>query len=222
MNRPQPVQRIAHRGAKREFAENTLPAFRRAVERGAQAIELDVHATADGVVIVHHDSAVSLAGGRRRVIAESSWRGLTHMKKAIPRLSDVLETVPERVTLYIELKGSGVERPVADLIRGSSRCAVHSFDHAAVARMRELAPDVPRGILLDEYPPDVVASMKFAGARDVWPEWKLIDERLVASVHAAGGRVIAWTVNSRETAEHLAALGVDGVCTDDVRLLEGL
>src|SRR5439155_7107203 len=50
------VQRIAHRGAKREFPENTLPAFQRAFERGADAIELDVHATRDGVVVVHHDA----------------------------------------------------------------------------------------------------------------------------------------------------------------------
>jgi glycerophosphoryl diester phosphodiesterase len=222
MNQPRPVERIAHRGAKREFAENTLPAFRRAVARGAQGIELDVHATADGVVIVHHDPEARLVAGRRRVIAESSWRSLTLFKKAIPRLSDVLETVPEAVTLYVELKGSGVERHVADLIRGSARCAVHSFDHGAVARMRELAPDVPRGILFDRHPTDVESAMEYAGARDVWPEWNSIDEQLVARVHAAGGRVIAWTVNDREAAVRLAALGVDGVCTDDVRLLDDL
>jgi glycerophosphoryl diester phosphodiesterase len=64
--------------------------------------------------------------------------------------------------------------------------------------------------------------MEYAGARDVWPEWNSIDEQLVARVHAAGGRVIAWTVNDREAAVRLAALGVDGVCTDDVRLLDDL
>lgn len=219
MNLPHPVERIAHRGAKRELPENTLPAFQRAVERGATAIELDVHATADGVVVVHHDAQVALPGGRRRVIAESSWRELTLFKKAIPRLSDVLEAVPEAVTLYVELKGAGVERHVAEVIRGAPRCAVHSFDHEAIARMRELAPDVPRGILFDQRPAAVEAAMEYADARDVWPEWNLVDEQLVARVHAAGGRVIAWTVNDRETAARLAALGVDGLCTDDVRLL---
>jgi glycerophosphoryl diester phosphodiesterase len=88
--------------------------------------------------------------------------------------------------------------------------------------MSKLAPELPRGILFDHYPADVEASMRYAGARDVWPNWRLIDQRLVSTVHAAGGRVIAWTVNGRSAAERLAALGVDGLCTDDVRLLEGL
>ena len=88
--------------------------------------------------------------------------------------------------------------------------------------MAAIAPEIPRGILFDERPADVVASMRATQARDVWPNWRLIDLRLVGQVHGAGGRVIAWTVNSREAARDLAALGVDGLCTDDVRLLDGL
>lgn len=222
MNEPQRVERIAHRGANREFAENTLPAFVRAGERGADAVELDVHATADGVVVVHHDPDVGLSVFGRRGIAELEWPELHRAAGDIPRLSDVLQAVPESVTLYVELKGSGVERLTAAELGASPRCAVHSFDHPAVARMRELAPEIPRGILFDHYPADVEESMRFASARDVWPEWRLIDERLVSTVHAAGGRVIAWTVNSRREAERLVRLGVDGLCSDDVRLLEGL
>jgi glycerophosphoryl diester phosphodiesterase len=56
----------------------------------------------------------------------------------------------------------------------------------------------------------------------VWPEWRLIDRTLVDQVHAANGRVIAWTVNDRAAAQELIAIGVDGLCTDDVRLLDGL
>lgn len=219
---PRPVEHIAHRGAKRELAENTIAAFRRAVERGADAIELDVHATSDGVVVVHHDPELELPAGRRRVIAESTWRDVTHMLGALPRLTDVLEAVPERVGLYVEIKGAAIEPMVAEALRGSARCVVHSFDHTAIALMSRILPEVPRGILFDHYPADIEASMRFASARDVWPEWSLIDERLVSSVHALGGRVIAWTVNSREDAARLVALGVDGLCTDDVRLLEGL
>jgi glycerophosphoryl diester phosphodiesterase len=223
MHQAQRVERIAHRGAKRELAENTLPAFRRAMERGAHALELDVHATTDGVVVVHHDPDLAAGGPRgERAIARLDWPDLAAANPEIPRLSDVLEAVPERVSLYIELKGAGVEAPAADLIRGSTRCAVHSFDHAAVRRVRELAPDLPRGILFDTYPADVEASMRYAGARDVWPEWRLVDERLVAAVHDAGGRVLAWTVNDRDAAARLIRLGVDGICSDDVRLLDDL
>lgn len=222
MNRVLPLEHIAHRGAKTERVENTVPAFERAVELRADAIELDVHVTSDGVVVVHHDPELMLRNIGRRAITELSWSELSAAGTHVPRLADVLAAVPERVAMYVELKGVGVETAVAELVRHSRRCAVHSFDHGAIARMRQIAPELPRGILFEHYPADVEASMRYAGARDVWPEWRLIDERLVSTVHGAGGRVIAWTVNTRDAAVRLQTLGVDGVCSDDVRLLDGL
>jgi glycerophosphoryl diester phosphodiesterase len=223
------VERIGHRGAKRELRENTLAAFQRAFERGADAIELDVHATEDGVVVVHHDPDLGpqmgpLAGRR---IAELRWGDFQAAQLAddltVPTLAQVLAATPPTATVYVEIKGADIEQLVADAIRnGSARCAVHSFDHAAIVRMAAIAPEIQRGILFDERPTDVVASMRAAQARDVWPNWRLVDQALVDQIHAAGGRVIAWTVNSREAASDLAALGVDGVCTDVVRLLDGL
>jgi glycerophosphoryl diester phosphodiesterase len=122
--------------------------------------------------------------------------------------------------VYVEIKGAGIEQQVADVLRGSrARTAVHSFDHEAIVRMREIAPDIPRGILFDDEHADVASAMQRTGARDVWPNWKLIDAALVAAVHATGGRVIAWTVNDAGVAVRLAALGVDGLCGDDVRVL---
>jgi len=138
---------------------------------------------------------------------------------AIPSLRQVLDAVGERATVYVELKGSNSERATLDVIAASgTRCAVHSFDHDAVARASRLAPGVRRGILFDAYPIDVQAAMRDNKALDVWPEWSLIDAPLVERVHAHGGRVIAWTVNATTAAEHLVSLGVDGLCGDDVRL----
>lgn len=224
-----PVEHIAHRGAKRELPENTLGAFRRAFERGADAIELDVHATRDGVVVIHHDpdlgrSFGSLAG---RAIAGLDWSALGALgiaeELAVPTLAQLLTIMPNGATAYVELKGDGIERLVADVVRASSaRCAVHSFDHEAIRRLREIAPEIPRGILLDALPDDLDGAIAATGARDVWPNWRLIDALLVNQIHAAGARVIAWTVNGRGVAEDLVAHGVDGLCTDDVGLLEGL
>jgi glycerophosphoryl diester phosphodiesterase len=226
---PVPLERIGHRGAKRELPENTLPAFARAFERGADAIELDVYATRDGVVVVHHDPALARSAGplRAREIAGLSWAEVSKVELAsgigIPRLADVLSAVPTGRTVYVEIKGANIEPLVAAAIAESpARCAVHAFDHEAVKRMRTLAPDLPRGILLDQGSADIEAMMRDAGARDVWPEWTLIDRELADRVHGAGGRVIAWTVNDRSAAEQLIALGVDGLCSDDVRLFDGL
>jgi glycerophosphoryl diester phosphodiesterase len=221
-----PVERIAHRGAKREFPENSLPAFRRAFERGAKGIELDVHATADGVVVVHHDPDIRARGPLnrflRRPIAELESAQLERTELApgvgIPTLADVLAGVPKGGSVYVEIKASNIEQLVADVIRASSTvCAVHSFDHSAIARLGEIAPEIPRGILFEKRSLDLRAAMDATGARDVWPQWKLVDESLVAAVHAAGGRVIPWTVNARAEASRLVDLGVDGLCGDDVR-----
>jgi glycerophosphoryl diester phosphodiesterase len=221
------VERIGHRGAPREFAENSLQAFRRAFERGADAVELDVHATSDGEVVVHHDPTVgrganSYAGS---AIAELALAQLRAVRLAdgvgIPTLAQVLGIVPAGRRVYVEIKGEGIEELVAAVIKNSAvECAVHSFDHATIARIRQLAPEIPRGILYDHRAIDIEAAMWDTGARDVWPNWKLIDRETVDRVHARGGRVVAWTVNSAAAAGDLAAIGVDGVCTDDVRLLD--
>src|SRR4051794_8964248 len=105
------IERIAHRGAKREFHENTVPAFQRAYELGADAVELDVHATADGVVVVHHDPAVR-SGVRKVEIARTDWAELSALVLAggtrMPRLTDVLAITPPGRTVYVEIKGAGI------------------------------------------------------------------------------------------------------------------
>ena len=221
------VERIGHRGAPREYPENTLPAFERAIERGADAIELDVHVTVDGVPVVHHDPDVRAeAGGASmtRTLARMTWEEVTRVEVVpgigIPSLEQVLAAVGNRATVYVELKGSNSERATLDVITATgAHCAVHSFDHAAITRAARLAPAVRRGILFDAYPEDIDAAMRDSGAFDVWPEWTLIDVPLIERVRARGGRVIAWTVNATSAAEQLIRLGVDGLCGDDIRLL---
>ncbi|HEX6533748.1 MAG TPA: glycerophosphodiester phosphodiesterase [Gemmatimonadaceae bacterium] len=216
---------VAHRGAPRERPENTLPAFLRALELGADGIELDVHGTKDGVVVVHHDEVPratapsgALAGRRIDTLRFDELQGFSIRGIArIPTLEEVLAVLEGRVDVFIEIKGTGIERAVVDIVRASRdpcRCAVHSFRHDAVARVGELAPEIRRGILFDRPLPDVPAAMRAVGAMDAWPQWELVDAPLVRAVHDAGGRVIPWTVNRPESARALAGLGVDALCSD--------
>ncbi|HVX41809.1 MAG TPA: glycerophosphodiester phosphodiesterase [Gemmatimonadaceae bacterium] len=222
------MQRIAHRGAKREFPENTIPAFRRAFERGADAVELDVHATRDGVVVVHHDEVLHAAAGLPSArIADLTWAELRTVQLApaigVPTLTDVIAAAPASSTLYVEIKGAEIESLVAPILsRAAVACAVHSFDHEAIARIRGIAPGIPRGILFERTVPDLESVLARTGARDVWPHWSLIDAPLLSRAHELGARVIAWTVNDRAVAASLAAMGVDGLCGDDVRLFDDL
>jgi glycerophosphoryl diester phosphodiesterase len=218
---------IAHRGASRERIENTMPAFARAVELGADGIELDVHATRQGVVVVHHDPVPrgtpeypSLAG---IPIADLALKELRMISLApntgIPTLAQVLRAVAPPVRIYIEIKGRGIESAVVETVRasrGPERCAVHGFDHRVVPNVHAIAPEIPGGILSASYLIDPVHALRVAGARDYWIWWEHVDQTTCDAVHAVGGWVIVWSVNVPEAAVRIAALGVDGLCTDDV------
>lgn len=214
--------RIAHRGMPRRAPENTIASFALALDAGADGIELDVHATRDGVVVVHHDPA--LRDGRL-IAAESLEALLSSSDSAgalMPTLGEVCDFVRNRAELFVEVKGAGSERAVLEIMRWhGGRFAIHSFDHGLIARLRALDPTLRLGVLFEELPDDVAQLMATTGARDVWPHAPLVTPQLVAQVHAGGGRVIAWTVNDAGVAEQLASIGVDGLCGDDVRILPG-
>jgi len=212
---------IGHRGSPRDHRENTLRSFRRAFDAGAEAIELDVHGTSDGAVVIHHDAVTNSRpgeSGRMVAIAATTLSTLREIPIAdgpIPTLAELLAQTPEDRTVFVEVKAKGIEAAVVSVIRtAAKRCAVHSFDHRVARRVREVAPEIPVGILQTSYPIDPLRPMHDAGARDLWQHWELIDSELVECVHADGGRVIAWTVNDGDVARRLMSWRVDAICTD--------
>jgi glycerophosphoryl diester phosphodiesterase len=200
--------------------ENTLPSFALALEAGADGLELDVHATRDGIVVVHHDAALA----NDLAIADVTFAELRRHEAApgvaIPTLQELCALVQGRATLFVEIKGDGIERLVLAALTGyEGDLAIHSFDHALVRRTHALDPALRLGILFENAPFDMARAMVDTGATDVWPHWPLVTPALVSAVHAEGGRVIPWTVNDPTHARRLAALGVDALCGDDVTLL---
>lgn len=216
------IERVAHRGSPRECVENTLDGFLLALEHGANSVELDVHCSADREVVVFHDHHVQ---GRR--VSEMSWKELSRIDLGggvkMPLLADVLSAIDNRAMVYVELKGAAIEREVLETAsRHGALFALHSFDHDAIARVARIAPEVRRGVLLDRELPDAHQALRESIARteasDVWPHWSLVDQALTALAHQLGARVITWTVNTGDVAESVLRAGVDGICTDDVRL----
>jgi len=212
---------IGHRGSPRDHRENTLPSFKRAFQAGAEAIELDVHGTADGVVVIHHDPATNSRPGEsgpRVAIGDATLSALREIPindGPIPTLAELLAVVPDGGDVYVEVKASGIEEAVVSVIQASAkRCAVHSFDHRIARRVRELAPEIPVGILQTSYPIDPLRPLRDAHARDLWQHSELIDRPLIERIHADGRRVIAWTVNDPDLARRLVLWGIDGICTD--------
>jgi glycerophosphoryl diester phosphodiesterase len=223
--------------------ENSIPAFLRALELGADAIELDVHATIDGTVVVHHNASLSVPSGSTtpaRPIAgtperEASGPSIADLSASdlrnfplsndipIPTLSDALEALGGKVVIYVEIKAPNIEPLVVRCIRKSAAgCAVHSFDHRIVRNVKRIFPAIRTGVLEVARHVDPVASLLATGAQDLWQQVDYIDEDLVVQAHSRDAAVIAWTVNDPAQWKTLTALGVDGICTDRVGELAAL
>ncbi len=195
-----------------------MAAFHRAIELGADGIELDVHVTRDGAFAVHHDPDIPglgpIASHRAREIVQHR----LPTGEPVPLLPEVI-TLAEAVDLWIEVKALGAHHDDAllRLIAAAPeprRCAVHSFDHRIVRRLGQRAPGLRTGALLVARLNDPVRELEASGAAALWQEWSQIDDELVAEVHASGRMLIAWTVDAPGDLERLGALGVDGLCTN--------
>jgi len=208
--------------------ENTTPSFAEALRLRADAIELDVHVTADGLPVVHHDPVLSArvtpAAFVRKPIASIDRASVASIDLGagarIPTLAEVLKVMRGKKA-YVEVKEGDIQA-VADAIDASgTTCAVHSFDHDAIASARRLAPHIPRGVLFDAWPQSPAAIVERTAARDVWPKNSLLTPARVKELQGLGCRVIVWTVNDAGRIRELTEWGVDGICTDDLTLFTG-
>jgi glycerophosphoryl diester phosphodiesterase len=233
---------VAHRGALQAAPENTLEAFRRAVEAGADAIEVDVHLTADGELAVIHDPTLDRTTDRTTTVAtatmadlraaDAGWAfpgeagdypfrgtGLT-----IPTLPEVVAWLPAEVGLAVEIKAPAAADGVVAALEGSavraaSAVTVMSFQEPAINRVRELAPDIPTGLLL--VPGDLVdRGLKWVvehGHAAVLPYDVDLAGDPTPTVELAaawGARVGCYVVNDPERMQQLAAAGLWGFVTD--------
>ena len=224
-SKPDSPEAISHRGLHTSLPENSLPAFEAAIQAGAQGIELDIHASADKVLFVHHDFFVQTPDGLAPITTLDS-AAISSIRlagdAAIPTLDQTLEAIADRAKVYVEIKGRNIEEAVTRCFRRHSafldNYAVHSFDHRSAKRMLELSPNVRTGVLQGSYPIDSCSVLRIAGAVDLWQHVEFVDDELVQNIHTCGGRVIVWTANTERQWESLANAGVDGICTDRVDL----
>jgi len=207
---------IAHRGASGHAYENSLAAFHKAVALGADGVELDIHATLDGVLLVHHDSMVPGVGRIPDLPAAAFSHHRLPNQEPIPTLAQALELLGD-LEVWVEVKTLPPDSDaslLATLAAGPApmNYAVHGFDHRIVARLGNQRPELPRGVLLASYLVDTLPALHAAGADTLWMETHLIDEALVALIHEDGARITAWTANDDQEIHRLAALGVDAIC----------
>jgi glycerophosphoryl diester phosphodiesterase len=220
---------VAHRGASRaEPPGNTVAAFRRARELGADWVELDVRVTVDQARAVHHDAA--LPDGR--VICEVA---AAELPDAVPLLAAALAAC-EGLGVNVEIKSSpddpdfDVDRGAADLVVAEldgfdrTRLLVTSFDLGMVDRVRTLDPSLPTGLLAFELA-DPARAVEVAAERGhvaINPWDPFVDDAFMVLARDAGLAVNVWTVNDPDRMRELVDLGVDAIITDVPDVLAGL
>lgn len=227
---------FGHRGARQAAPENTLAAFRKAHEMGADGIELDVMLSADGVPVVIHDSTVDRTtngSGRVRELTLDQLRELDaggrfasqFSGEPIPTLAEVLDAFGSALRINIELKSAstgddGLEARVVELLRARSlgrSIVFSSFNPLSLWRAKRLAPEIRRGLL---YAPDMPVYLSrawaapFLGLDAVHPEGRMVDAGYVRWAHGKGYHVNVWTVNEPPEMLRLIELGVDVLITD--------
>jgi len=223
-----PVTVVAHRGAAGHAPENTLAAIETAIEMGADSVEIDVQETADGVVVVMHDSDLMKIGGVPLKVWDAtheqisshdigSWFAPAFADQRVPTLDDVLELVEGRVRLTIELKYYGhdqnLEQRVIDLVeaRGmESEVVLISLKYAALEKVRALRPEWKLGLLTARALGDLTRVDVDFLAVNVG----MASRRFVRRAHAAGKEVYVWTANDAGTLSRMVSHGVDGLITD--------
>jgi glycerophosphoryl diester phosphodiesterase len=212
---------VAHRGASQaEPPGNTVAAFRRAKALGADWVELDVRATADGARVVHHDAEL----GDGRAICEL---GVSELPSYIPQFEVALAAC-EGMGVNVEIKNSrgdpdfdpacALADTVVEVLRDTdrSRVLVTSFDLATIDRVRSLDPTVPTGLLAFDLndPASVIDTAVAGGHRAINPWDPFVDAELMRMARTAGLEVNVWTVNDTTRMRELIDLGVDAIITD--------
>lgn len=223
---------VAHRGASGYAPENTLAAFRRAVELGATFIETDLQLSRDARFVAMHDATLdrtttghgpvqALRLAELRELDAGSWFGPEFAGERIPELKEILEFARESdVGLYLELKPGGVWGTVHALLgalrgaRDASRAVILSFDPGTLAEVRLLAPTLMTGFLFDQPYPDAVERALRMGVHQLAPRGDFVTPELVAQARRADLQVVTWTINEPAHIRALIAAGVDGIMSD--------
>jgi glycerophosphoryl diester phosphodiesterase len=216
---------FGHRGARGHEPENTVRSIRRALELGADGVEMDVHFVDGHLVVIHDDTLNRTTNGRGRLAGKT----FTYLRsldaglgEPIPTLAEVFDAVNRRAVINIELKGRHTAAPVVALIAeyvkrhgwGFDDCLVSSFDHARIQEARQLCPEIRIGALILKTPRGLARFAEDLGAWSLHADKRCLTPKLVEDAHRRGLKVYVFTVNEPEEIVRMRALGVDGVFSD--------
>lgn len=226
---------IAHRGFSGKYPENTMLAFEKAIEAGADGAELDVHFTKDGEIVVIHDERIDRTTDGKGFVVDFTYEELSKFDASagfagvygfnkIPTLREYFELVKpvDGFITNIELKTSeneypGIEKAVMELIdefQLEDRIIISSFNHYSVMRAKAVNPRIQCGFLESSWIYNFGEYTKTRNVECVHPRFNSLNEGSVAEIKSNSIRINTWTVNEEEDVERLYTLGIDAVITN--------
>ena len=227
------IQVLAHRGASAYAPENTMAAFRLAVEQQADWLEMDVQQTRDGHLVVFHDLRMERTSNGRgtlrdltlaevRALDAGSWFGAAFAGETVPTFEEVVAFASEQnIRIFPEIKDPrfypGIEERVAATISAAGyedRTIVQSFDMASLERLRQINTNLKMAALYTAASP--LRGEPPAGVTIIGPPFELLnaEPNLVRDVHASGRQVVVWSVDNAAAVRSLADARVDGIITN--------
>jgi len=218
--------KIGHRGAKGYAPENTFVSFQKALDMKVDGIELDVHLSADGEIIVIHDETIDRTTNGNGFVSALSLRELKAFriddKHQIPALNEVFDLVNQDCFINIELKSYEATEKVVSLIEKYvtkkgwkyDRFLVSSFDWNALQQVAFLNDKIPIGVLTETDLDLALAFAKFIQAKSIHPHFHLLTEENTAKMQEKGLQVFPWTINELEDIQKIKTFNVNGIITD--------
>jgi glycerophosphoryl diester phosphodiesterase len=215
--------KIGHRGAKAYATENTAESFSKAIELGANGIELDVRRSKDGRLVVSHDDSLKKIYGKDVPVNEATLSELKQLTdNRIVTLEEALRFIGGKVEkILVELKETGYEQSVLNMIEKESskeRVIIVSFHEEALARVRTLDATIETGLIYTKPKKPIETALKL-DAQYLVALYRFVHRRDVAKAHKENLKVIVWTINTKKEAEEYFAKDVDGIASDKPDIL---
>jgi len=218
--------KIGHRGASGYEPENTLISFQKAIDLNADGIELDVHLSSDGELVVIHDETIDRTTNGKGSVNKLSLKELKVSRindsQEIPTLIEVFDLVRRRSFINIELKGIGTAKPAIELIAhyiseknwNYKDFLVSSFNWKMLEKVHLLNPKIRIGVLTEESIEDALDFAKGLKAFSIHPDYVLLSKENVALMQEKGFEVYPWTVNSKDAIQKIKLFNVNGIISD--------
>ena len=220
--------RIGHRGARAYAPENTLTSFKKAIEIGVNAVELDVRRTKDNQLVVIHDADIKRTTNGEGLVSELTLAQIKSFSmeggEKTPTLQEALDFLDKKVKVLVELKEVGVEEQVLSLVQTKGlekNVVIISFLEEALRRVRELNKSIETGLIYAKHSNPVESALELK-ANYLVALYRFTHTTNIKKAHEKGLKIIVWTIDNPEEAKEFAKKGVDGIASDKPDILLGV